>query len=602
VTETPTQQAADPHRAPRQRHRVWRWLRHWRWRISAALVVLCLALGLWGYSLRWPNISFGDRLYASFLLFHNTTSFFQPGGQFPLPWQLEVARWLAPVVISVIAVSAIVTLFAQHVTHLRISLYRDHVIVCGLGEFGQRLTRSLDDEGTRVVAIEQNPSATALQLVQERFIPLLRASATDPEQLLYAQVERARCLFAVCGDNGVNTDIGMTARACAPRRRHTLDCYLQIDDPELCQLLGKASLEVASTDATRLNYVNVLEAGPRAIMEAFPAVFDPPDGGTPTFVLLGTAPLAVQLTTEVAREWWFRGQDRARRVSQLLIAHDATEQARRLEERYPHFTQACDLRAVDMNVDVDGLDKLPRAILDGAPEGTTVFVARRSEHATLRTVLPLADELPRSVPIVALTSRSVGTTAALAEHAQSGDRSNVSNFAVLDQLCEPKAFMDSLNERLAQALHKSYLADRRRDGSFDPHKASHRDWEHLDEKFKNSNRDHAAGIFDRVDQFGYEIRPTDDWDIALMEFPPDEVEKMAVVEHDRWASSLTAAGWKFGKGFSLKRSRHFDLVPWEDLSEAERDKDREPVRELPQTLARFGFEIVRKPPSSRLRG
>jgi hypothetical protein len=310
-------------------------------------------------------------------------------------------------------------------------------------------------------------------------------------------------------------------------------------------------------------------------------------------VLLGSAPIALELTVEVAREWWFSRTDEAARVTQLLIAHDATEQARLLHERYPVLTRACDLRPVDMDVDGEPLGRVAEAVLAGAPAGTPVFVARRSEHATLRTVLPLAEELPRRVAIVALTSRSVGTTAVLAERAQRGGRANVSNFAVLDQLCEPKAFKNSLNERLAQTLHRSYLADRRQDGSFDPAKPSHRDWEQLDDAFKNSNRDHAAGIFDRVDHFGYEIRPTEDWDVPLMKFPQAEVEAMAKYEHDRWNESMTAAGWKRGQSFNLRRQRHADLVTWEQLSEADRQKDREPVLELPRTLARFGFEIVR---------
>ena len=579
-------------------------MRRWRWRISAALALLCFGLGLWGYALKYPVVPFWDRLYASTGLFRDSTTLFGNGG-FPLPWQLEVARWLAPLVVAVVTVSAIVTLFAQQVTHLRVALYRNHVIVCGLGEFGQRLVRALDDQGARVVAVDDNPSAAALNLVQERFIPLLQGNATDPEVLLYAQVDHARSLIAVCGDDGTNTDVGMTARSCTPKRRHNLDCYVQIDDPELCQLLSRSSLENAS-GKTHLNYVNTLEAGPRAIVEAFRYVFEADDGSPATYVLIGSAPIGAQLTIEVARSWWFtRDEGDTRRVLQVLLAHDATTQVSKLTEAYPDLTSACDLRPIDLNVDVAPADALCGAIEANVPDHTTVFVARQSESATLRTVLTLPDEVSTRFPVVALTSRSVGTTAALAEQVSSRQRSKVSNFAVLDQLCVPKAFMNSLNERLAQTLHKSYLQDRRADGSFDPTKDSHRDWEHLDEKFKEINRDHAAGIFDRVDQFGYEVRPTESWsekpvswDTEPITFPTEQVEEMAKFEHERWMKSLQGRGWRFGASLYPGGQRHPDLVPWEELTPAEQERDREPVRELPRTLARFGFIIGHKEDST----
>ncbi|HEX4435046.1 MAG TPA: RyR domain-containing protein, partial [Acidimicrobiales bacterium] len=372
-------------------------------------------------------------------------------------------------------------------------------------------------------------------------------------------------------------------------------------DLELCELLSRSGLEEGS-GKTYLNYVNAQEAGPRAIMEAFRPVFEPSDGSPATYVLIGSADINAQITIEVARSWWFtRDEGDTRRVLQVHLAHDATSHARRLTEAYPDLTLACDLLPLDLNVDSATSDEIRKAIESNVPDHTTVFIARQSESATLRTVLTLPDELSSRFPIVALTNRSVGTTAALAERVSSGQRPKVSNFAVLDQLCVPTAFMNSLNERLAQTLHKSYLRDRLADGTFDATRKSHREWDDLDEKFKEINRDHAAGIFNRLDHFGYEIRPTDSWnqkpvswDTEPITFPAEQVEEMAKWEQERWIKSLQGGGWKFGKQFRLEQQRHPDLVPWEELTHAEQEKDREPVRELPRTLARFGFVIVAK--------
>ena len=42
-----------------------------------------------------------------------------------------------------------------------------------------------------------------------------------------------------------------------------------------------------------------------------------------------------------------------------------------------------------------------------------------------------------------------------------------------------------------------------------------------------------------------------------------------------------------------ERKLHPLLIRWDDLDEAQREKDREPMRALPQMLAGVGFELYR---------
>jgi hypothetical protein len=42
--------------------------------------------------------------------------------------------------------------------------------------------------------------------------------------------------------------------------------------------------------------------------------------------------------------------------------------------------------------------------------------------------------------------------------------------------------------------------------------------------------------------------------------------------------------------------QHPDLVPWTDLNENARNKDRNAVREIPSILQQAGFQIIRLPP------
>ena len=66
------------------------------------------------------------------------------------------------------------------------------------------------------------------------------------------------------------------------------------------------------------------------------------------------------------------------------------------------------------------------------------------------------------------------------------------------------------------------------------------------------------------------------------------------MEHLRFCGERLLAGWRYAPG--PKDPVHKTsptLVPWEDISEVEREKDREQVRAIPQVLAEAGWTIAR---------
>jgi hypothetical protein len=53
-------------------------------------------------------------------------------------------------------------------------------------------------------------------------------------------------------------------------------------------------------------------------------------------------------------------------------------------------------------------------------------------------------------------------------------------------------------------------------------------------------------------------------------------------------------GWKYGPEKDIDKKISPVLIPWGDLPENEKEKDRNPVREMPNFLARAGFQIYRR--------
>jgi class 3 adenylate cyclase len=68
-------------------------------------------------------------------------------------------------------------------------------------------------------------------------------------------------------------------------------------------------------------------------------------------------------------------------------------------------------------------------------------------------------------------------------------------------------------------------------------------------------------------------------------------ELLARNTHDRWAKLRFAEGWRQGPERSDQRKEHPGLVPYEQLSEAEKEYDRQTVLEAIKTLLAMGYVI-----------
>jgi RyR domain len=149
-------------------------------------------------------------------------------------------------------------------------------------------------------------------------------------------------------------------------------------------------------------------------------------------------------------------------------------------------------------------------------------------------------------------------------------------------------------EVLARAMHENYVREQQTKGDGPGSNPSLVPWEEADESLKASNRRFAEGIGEKLEAAGCALRPAAAGEAApSFSFTEDEVEDLARIEHDRWMSDLLRDGWRCGAVKNPATKEHPLLVPWSELSEHDRDKDRDAVRSLPRMLMRVGFEIQR---------
>src|SRR2546423_2391042 len=150
-------------------------------------------------------------------------------------------------------------------------------------------------------------------------------------------------------------------------------------------------------------------------------------------------------------------------------------------------------------------------------------------------------------------------------------------------------------EVLARAMHENYVREQQAKGDGFGANPSLVSWEDAEESLKASNRRFAEGIGDKLRAAGCVLKPIPPGDgaAAPFEFTDEEVEVLARIEHDRWASDLERDGWRSGPVKDPVAKEHPLLVSWSALSADDRDKDRAAVRGLPSMLLEAGFAIER---------
>jgi RyR domain-containing protein len=231
--------------------------------------------------------------------------------------------------------------------------------------------------------------------------------------------------------------------------------------------------------------------------------------------------------------------------------------------------------------------------LDGAGRQSVshVYVCTEDEGLALSAALLLLNHLRRfHVPIVVRMNRQVGLAALLRAVGAAGNRAfeQLRVFNLLEQACQPDLVLGGTNEVLARALHQDYRVG----SAGQPDNPAAVPWDNLPLDMKESNRKQADYIATRLEAVGCHIVPMTALDADAFTFTPDEVERLAVMEHDRWVVERKALGWTRGPRDAQKKTNP-NLVAWDELDENTKQMNRSSVTQLPVFLNRTGYTVRR---------
>jgi hypothetical protein len=147
-------------------------------------------------------------------------------------------------------------------------------------------------------------------------------------------------------------------------------------------------------------------------------------------------------------------------------------------------------------------------------------------------------------------------------------------------------------ERLAAALHedwRAHLTGKEKGGSYD------KPYEDLDQEGKAANIAAASRIPEILALAGFvleEGKASPEEENTVTPLLRSHLELYAEAEHLGWEEQKRMEGWVYGPTKDNEKRTHPLLVPYSELPEAEKEKDRRTIGNYPKYVWDAGFKIV----------
>jgi TrkA-N domain len=557
-----------------------------------AIAVLSFALGYVGLAEYVHGLSdFRDRpvdiLYYDLQLFIINSPPVSNGGPYPMP--LEIARFSAPAATAYALMATVRVLLDAQFRQFRARMSRHHAVVCGGGPAALLLGQRLHHEGRAVVLVGEEAQAR-----EARSLGILHVTGDprDEHVLRRAGTARAAEVFVLHADSAASAATVLTVARLSTERPPT--CYAAIADRDVYAGLLARHLAWPSRHRLPLHLLNLDEMAAQALLEAEP----PPDGQGGHVVVIGLGNLGQALMVELARSrrssYPFPN---ARPLVVTAADEDAPAITRRLAHQAPVLAQVCEIRSRRVPSDLLDEASLPPLLAEGPPPDC-VYVCCDDDSVALRVGLrTLRARHHNSVRVVVCLDRGSAFSAAFHGDDRLFDDAwgTLRVLAVPELLLRPDLIRGSLvTEQLARALHASYIEACVGRGERPGERPALQPWERLPEPFRDSNRDQARHLGEKLEAIGCILVPSFDTSLGFTYRDDEEVERLARMEHERWVRERHGRG--FVHGARRDGRHHPDVVDWEQLTSEARDKAVQSVRALPGLLHDLGFHVLRVAP------
>jgi voltage-gated potassium channel len=111
------------------------------------------------------------------------------------------------------------------------STYRNHIIVCGLGRVGYRVTRHLLELGEEVVGVELQEEGRFVEAIRDLKVPVLIADVREGDVLDKVNVRQASAIVCCTHEDLTNLEVALDAR----QRNPDIKVVLRMFDSQMAE-------------------------------------------------------------------------------------------------------------------------------------------------------------------------------------------------------------------------------------------------------------------------------------------------------------------------------------------------------------------------------
>ena len=511
--------------------------------------------------------------------------------------------------------AGIVYLYIREKIHTMPLLFkRGHVIVCGLNFRSFLIINDLVRRKIKPVIIESDAKNAYVESCKMMGLIILTGHPSDTNLLKKAGVKNAAHVLSFSDVDEDNAEVALNVMRMVPvKTRHALTCVIQIINPQLYGIIRKHAFSARKESQVRLEFFNQYALGARALLDQYPA-FPEEEAQkgtqtiTPPVVLIGAGRLGDSIISRIARTWYLKYSTDCTRLKIVLIDLNADRVRDNMLIQYPKMSAVCDLVAIPLDIqsaEFKSGEFLKNPVFD---RGFNAYICLDDDSLGLYAALTLHHHTEgKEVSFVVRMDHNTSVAKLIAgEQAGLGSIREIHPVNMFEITANSELILAGEEEVLARAIHENYCKKEHLKGQTPETNRLLVPWDVLGtltvknnkidgQKYRQSNRRQANFIWTKLSLVGCDIGPILDWDATTtFKFTTEEVETLARLEHERWMKEKQDDGWRYGETRDDKKKLHPSLVPYDQLSESEKEKDRDTINQIPVILSLIDFQIYRR--------
>ena len=476
----------------------------------------------------------------------------------PAPPLLQVARILAPLTVSFVAGKAFMLAVEYEYGVWRVRNWKKHVVVCGIGKRGEYVATELRKAGRQVVVIEKNADVEALTELKRIGVRVVIGSGTNRLHQSQACIRDADLVLALTSSEETNLEVAEEAA----NRVSTQPMEIIIHaSRQFAGVFEHHPLFNKIKHGTHVRFYDHYASGARMLLKKFAIELTTELTQTPRpprILVVGDGELISELlgVAMMQCQYAFAG------LPKLVVATpDLGLLGEQFPISHPQLEQVACVNFVSLSL--PELGRLEPRTLIGGEVFDLVFVACREDLKTLSLARHFTQQRrgDKAEKIVACLKPSTDVMRSIADKNWLPEV-EIRNLVELGYKADVLLYGEL--DREARVLHEDYVKSQIAAGFTEATNPSLAAWENLPRSLRQANRAQADHI------------PVKQRALAISQ-SEQMVEALAEAEHRRWMAEKIVAGWRYSEQRDNARKLHPSLKPYSQLSEPEKQKDRDAV-------------------------